>query len=128
MDGVKWQILLKNTDIRQITMSRNVKYYFYLLLVFLRCVVFIIAVCAGLCGLLGGGQVYQVLKHFLISTATSNKDDALRYANSNREILIGVCRIGILLRFVFNEIINSGKTYFFFLAVELAAFLSKFSV
>ena len=37
MDGVKWQILLKNTDIRQITMSRNVKYYFYLFLVFLRC-------------------------------------------------------------------------------------------
>ena len=36
MDGAKWQILLKNTDIRQITMSRNVKYYFYLLLVFLR--------------------------------------------------------------------------------------------
>ena len=83
MDGAKWQILLKKTDIRQITMSRNVKYYFYLLLVFLRLVVFIIAVCAGLCGLLGGGQVYQVLKHFLISTATSNKDDALRYANLN---------------------------------------------
>ena len=128
MDGVKWQILLKKTDIRQITMSRNVKYYFYLLLVFLRLVVFIIAVCAGLCGLLGGGQVYRVLKHFLISTATSDKDDALRYANSNREILIGVCRICILPRCAFEEIINSGKTYFFFLAVELAAFLSKFSV
>ena len=89
MGRVKWQILLKKTDIRQITMSRNVKYYFYLFLVFLRLVVFIIAVCAGLCGLLGGGQVYRVLKHFLVSTATSNKDDALRYANSNREILIG---------------------------------------
>ena len=109
-------------------MSRNVKNYFYLLLAFLRLVVFIIAVCAGLCGLLGGGQVYRVLKHFLVSTATSNKDDALRYANSNREILIGICRIGILPRFVFNEIINSGKTYFFFLAVEPAVFLSKFSV
>ncbi|WP_276711652.1 hypothetical protein, partial [Campylobacter rectus] len=45
------------------TMSRNVKYYFYLLLVFLRLVVFIIVVCAGLCGL-GSGQVHRVLKHF----------------------------------------------------------------
>ncbi len=110
-------------------MSRNVKYYFYLLLVFLRLVVFIIVVCAGRYGLLGGGQVYRVLKHFLISTVTSNKDKCFKIRKLKWKILIGeACRICILPRCAFEEIINNGKTYFFFLAVEPAAFLSKFSV